>query len=85
MPMLTKMHVKRVILAGDFNMVPWGYTLRQIAEASGCLQIGPVWNKVSVIVLPLPIDHILASGTGVSERRPRLGSDHFGLVARVFF
>jgi len=85
MPMLTKMNGKRVILAGDFNMVPWGYTVRRIAKASGSRQIGPVWNTIDLRGLPLPIDLVLASGTGVSERRQRLGSDHYGLIARISF
>ncbi|MEX3015779.1 endonuclease/exonuclease/phosphatase family protein [Gymnodinialimonas hymeniacidonis] len=73
----------RVIVAGDFNMVPWGYSVRQIEEATGTGRIGPLFTTIEVRDVPLQIDHVLTNGTGMVERRPRLGSDHYGLVAQI--
>ncbi|MDJ0827873.1 MAG: endonuclease/exonuclease/phosphatase family protein [Rhodobacter sp.] len=74
-----------VVLGGDFNMVPWSHTVRRVEAATGALRTGPArpsfprWSW-----LPLPIDHVLApGGTGQTQIRPRLGSDHRGLLARV--
>jgi len=85
MPMLNAMKGSPVVLGGDFNMVPWSHTMRRIAGATGAVEVGPVWNTISLKGLPLPIDHVLSSGTGRTERRALLGSDHHGLVARIGF
>lgn len=84
-PMLEKMRGDPAILGGDFNMVPWSFTLRRIQRISGTEFVGAVWNTIDLWGLPLPIDHVLSSGTGSSDRRPLLGSDHHGLVARIKF
>ena len=73
----------RVIVAGDFNMVPWGHSVRQIAEATGTDRIGPLLTTFELRNVPFQIDHVLTNGTGMVERRPLFGSDHHGLVARI--
>jgi len=83
--MLEQMRDGKAVLGGDFNMVTWSHTMRRIERVSGTKRIGAVWNTISLKGLPLPIDYVLASGTGSSERRPLLGSDHHGLVARIAF
>ncbi len=72
-----------VIVAGDFNIVPWAASVQDIASTVGGAVIGP--RKTTLVlrgIAPLPIDHIIAGG-GVVERRGRLGSDHFGILGRV--
>jgi endonuclease/exonuclease/phosphatase (EEP) superfamily protein YafD len=83
-----------VLIGGDFNMVPWSYTLKSVARATdtklsgyagGTFELSYVYqdNDLATWMPLLPIDHILvpASGPAVSlERRPQLGSDHYGLL-----
>lgn len=72
-----------VILAGDFNMVPWSNTMRRIERATGSRRAGPILSTLALGPFRLPIDHILTpQGQGVVTKRPLLGSDHAGLVAR---
>ncbi len=72
-----------VILAGDFNMVPWSALVRRVADATGT-----VYSSVRASTyfikgrLPVPIDHVLAGG-GTGEVLPLLGSDHMGVMAWV--
>ena len=74
-----------VILGGDFNMVPWSHTHRLIASSSGSHRAGAAPDSFPRFgaMLPLPIDHVYAPNGGTTEPRPRLGSDHRGLLARV--
>lgn len=76
----------RKVVAGDFNMVPWGWSVRRLARAADATPAGPAKATFRVAggMLGLPIDLVLlpADWEGHVERRPRLGSDHFGLVAR---
>lgn len=74
-----------VVLAGDFNMVPWSYTVRAIGRAVHAERIGPVIRTFihPSNILRLPIDHVMVpGGQGSLETRPLLGSDHLGVVAR---
>lgn len=75
----------RQIVAGDFNMVPWAHSVREIQRVSGTTRISPVQTTILLRGIGLPIDHVLTTGQGRVERRPQLGSDHFGLVARIGF
>ena len=71
------------VIAGDFNMVAWGRSVRGMSAAAGTRPIGPVRRSFVLLgVYPLAIDHVLA-GAGQLEARALLGSDHFGLLARV--
>ncbi|MEY8837495.1 endonuclease/exonuclease/phosphatase family protein, partial [Cribrihabitans sp. XS_ASV171] len=73
-----------VILAGDFNAVGWSHSVARIARATGNERIGPHAGSFVLPHVPYPvtIDHVLAPG-GAAEVMPRLGSDHFGVLARV--
>lgn len=78
----------RLILAGDFNSTPWSFARRREDAALGIerrTHALPTWPANGAFGLAfLPIDHLYA-GRGwrtVSVRRgPRLGSDHYPVVA----
>lgn len=72
-----------VVVAGDFNMVPWSHAVRQIEKAARSERAGPVVRTLTKTagILRLPIDHVLVpGGQGLMEIRPLLGSDHLGVV-----
>lgn len=71
-----------VIIGGDLNMHPATRVSRRIASLSGSQELRPVFPTLYQFSVPLFLDHIFAP-SGKVERRPRLGSDHFGLVGRV--
>lgn len=73
-----------VILSGDFNMVPWGYDVKRLARAADVIRAGVQQPTLIIRNVPLPIDHIFAPGGGDTERLPKLGSDHFGLLGQVY-
>lgn len=74
-----------MIIGGDFNMVPWAGAPRRIARATDTRINGPIRPTLFVKGYPLPIDHVLTDARWQAsvERRPRLGSDHFGVLARI--
>lgn len=72
-----------VVIGGDFNMAPWGRSVRDMARATGAALLEPIHVTIRPRGVPLSIDHVLTTGTGITVRRPRLGSDHYGLVARI--
>lgn len=73
------------VMAGDFNMVRWGNSVRELSEILGVRAAGPTAGSyVGLLpILPLPIDHVFATGGGRVGLRPALGSDHLGLLALV--
>jgi endonuclease/exonuclease/phosphatase (EEP) superfamily protein YafD len=79
---------ERLILTGDFNSTPWSFARRREDAALGLerrTHALPTWPANALFGLAfLPIDHVYA-GSGwrtVSVRRgPRLGSDHYPVVA----
>lgn len=73
-----------VIVAGDFNMVPWSHALLQLARATKTTRAGPLFPTLVRSGVPLPIDHVYAPGGGLAAPRPLLGSDHAGVLAQVF-
>lgn len=73
-----------VVVAGDFNMVPWSHALRRLGAATGTNRAGPLFPTLIKKGAPLPIDHVYAPGGGQATARPLLGSDHRGVLARVF-
>lgn len=88
LPMLQDRTPMPTVLGGDFNMVPWGYSLDRIEEALGVRRVGHVERSFEIEGLyPVTIDHIMAgpTGQGSVELRPRLGSDHFGVLGRIAF
>lgn len=75
-----------VVLGGDFNMVARSHTLRTVRAATRTRRPGPLQTSFQVRSLfPLAIDHVLIPQTfeGRVSRRPKLGSDHFGLRLEV--
>ena len=75
-----------VVLGGDFNMVPWSHAMRVIARATASKRIGvPQYSLPLKRLYTLPIDHVLVNRNAkpaITEKRPLLGSDHFGVLAR---
>lgn len=74
-----------VILGGDFNMVPWSYTMTQIETATRARRVGVTngtFNLENTIMIP--IDHVLAPTNCIGEvsTLDLLGSDHHGVLAR---
>ena len=76
-----------VVLGGDFNMVPWSDTMQRITSATRAERVGQVQYTFELFdgLYTIPIDHVLAPQNGrfaEVSKRPKLGSDHFGLLAR---
>lgn len=71
------------VIAGDFNMVPWSHALRSIERSIAATRAGPLFSTLTKMGAPLPIDHVFAPGGGQATRRPLLGSDHSGVLAKV--
>ncbi|WP_312165301.1 endonuclease/exonuclease/phosphatase family protein [Phenylobacterium sp.] len=78
----------RVILAGDFNSTPWSFSRRREDAALGlerrtrALSTWPANSPFGLAILP--IDHVYAGAdwrTVSVARGPRLGSDHYPVVA----
>ena len=72
-----------IVIAGDFNMVPWSYTHRWLAGVTQTSRAGPLFPTFRRVGVPLPIDHVYAPGGGRASARPLLGSDHLGVLAEV--
>ena len=72
-----------VVIAGDFNALPWTGRVRDMAQAARGRLAGPNLPTLRYRGVPLMIDLAIAPGGGVIERRPLLGSDHRGIVATV--
>ncbi len=80
-----------VIVAGDFNDVPWSYTVETFQQISGLdgLRVGRgFYNTYDAHnpLLQMPLDHIFLSEeleVARFERLPAYSSDHFALLARV--
>lgn len=77
----------RVVVGGDFNMVPWGQSLRRVQDTFGVARVGHVERTFELFGWPLSIDHVMAgpAATGQIEVHPQLGSDHFGVIGRIAF
>ena len=81
-----------LILAGDFNMAPWTWSLKHFTRATGLGRFNtfhPTWpmHWRNVPLLPLvPIDNVFTSdhfaSIGISLG-PRLGSDHRPVIADI--
>jgi endonuclease/exonuclease/phosphatase (EEP) superfamily protein YafD len=74
-----------VVLAGDFNMVRWAHSVRQLAAAARVVPAGPSNGTYLGFgpILHLPIDHAFSPAGGRLDLRPAIGSDHLGLLARL--
>ncbi|KMW59723.1 AP endonuclease family 1 domain protein [Candidatus Rhodobacter oscarellae] len=81
-PMLAKMDGP-VVIGADLNMFPVTRPSRRIAQVSGTRELRPLRPTLFMRGrLPMFIDHVYAA-SGRVERRPLLGSDHYGLVGHV--
>ncbi len=69
-----------VVIGGDFNMVPWGHAVSRLARASGTQRVAAAVPTFVHHHYPLPLDQFLSTGPATVQRRPQLGSDHFGLL-----
>ncbi|HEX8232600.1 MAG TPA: endonuclease/exonuclease/phosphatase family protein [Caulobacteraceae bacterium] len=85
---------RTTIVAGDFNTAPWSYVMRRqdrlfgLERRTRALSSWPAQPVSRHPITPpfpiLPIDHLYAGGnwrTVDIRRGPRLGSDHFPVVA----
>ncbi len=75
----------KIVLAGDFNMVPWSHTMAQIETATRTARVGQVNGTFRLLdTIDLPIDHVLAPTNCLGEvtTLDLLGSDHHGVLAR---
>jgi len=73
-----------LILGGDFNMQPWGWAVRGVPGG----RIGGYGATFPHFApwVPLIIDHVKARGLdGQVALRPLFGSDHHGLLARLWY
>lgn len=73
----------RALVGGDFNMVPWGASVRRIENATGTVRHGPLHTTLRVRHIPFQIDHVLSTGMGHVTIRPLFGSDHHGVLAHI--
>lgn len=78
-----------IIIAGDFNMVPWSHSIKSFERASDTQIARPVIHSFDLPYVPMriPIDHVLLPiGTKTkTERRDKKGSDHYGVLATFNF
>ncbi|MEO9896360.1 MAG: endonuclease/exonuclease/phosphatase family protein [Paracoccaceae bacterium] len=72
-----------VVIAGDFNIMPWSGRVGRIASITNTQLAGPVRPTLKLRHLPLPLDFVLAPEGGSTELRPLLGSDHAGILAKL--
>lgn len=72
-----------VILAGDFNAVPAMTIPNRLGDAVGAQRAGPAHVTFTSHGLLLAIDHVYGPRGGWVERRGKLGSDHYGLLAHL--
>lgn len=83
-PLLNSL-VGPVILGGDFNIVPWFYTMTQIETAAKSWRVGAAhWTLNLKNDVMIPIDHVLTPTNciGTVSTLDLLGSDHHGDLAR---
>jgi endonuclease/exonuclease/phosphatase (EEP) superfamily protein YafD len=81
-----------LIVAGDFNMTPWTYSLRRFTQATGLKRYNTFhltwpmrWRNLRLLPL-VAIDHVFASSqfAAIATRPgPRLGSDHRLIIADI--
>lgn len=84
LPILDKLEGP-AIMAGDFNMVRWANSVKELSDILGVRAAGPTMGSYVGLsrLFPLPIDHVFSTRGGRVSARPALGSDHLGLLAEV--
>jgi endonuclease/exonuclease/phosphatase (EEP) superfamily protein YafD len=83
-PILTQLKGP-AIMAGDFNMVRWAYSVKRMAASLDVRPGGPTIGSFQGLsaVLPLAIDHVFSTRSGRVTLRGLHGSDHYGLLAEM--
>lgn len=71
-----------VVIGGDLNMFPQTRVSRLVARLTGTRELRQLKPTLWLRGVPMYLDHVLAPG-GRVERRPLMGSDHYGLLGRV--
>ena len=81
-----------MILAGDFNAVPWSHAVDRLANASQTqvtqgLRFSFYLNMMGKILpIGLPIDHVMVPNNFIVESvelGPKAGSDHYSVFASI--
>lgn len=76
-----------MIIGGDFNMVTWSHRLSEFEKTLDVTAVGGVHRSYDLGgSLGLPFDHVLhtrRAGIGDANLRPKFGSDHRGILARL--
>lgn len=73
-----------VLLAGDFNAVPWSSAVQTISHKINAQRTGQINPTFNLPFMGITIDHILAEHKNFkTELRPKFGSDHNGIIADV--
>lgn len=76
-----------MVIAGDFNMVPWAASMRLLESRTGTQWVGPARFsfRPGGLQTLLPIDHVLVDAGFEARTRllPSLGSDHLALWVRI--
>ncbi len=74
------------IVAGDFNMVASGRPIAWVERELLVERVGALVKTFELFGYPIGIDHVLASGRGGDlDVRPKAGSDHYGVVAQIYW
>lgn len=74
-----------VVIAGDFNQMPWSAAVRKLARAADGL-VAPGWRSSFWLgPVPLPIDHVIAPSDWLvdADLAGRHGSDHEAVRALI--
>ena len=73
------------IMAGDFNMVRWAYSVKRLADSLDVRPGGPMLGTFQGLssLYPLAIDHVFSTRGGRVTLRDLFGSDHNGLLAEM--
>ena len=93
---LSELPRDRTIATGDFNSTPWSFSRRNWDRAFGLVRrdravfswpAGQITQRRIKVPFPLlPIDHVYAGSAWATvsvERGPKLGSDHYPVVAII--
>lgn len=77
-----------LVIAGDFNSVPWATALRNLLDINNLKSSGLAlsWPTWSIFPFQIPIDHILYNQSFCKvnlEKQKNTGSDHFPILARL--
>ncbi|KAJ54585.1 hypothetical protein ACMU_17925 [Actibacterium mucosum KCTC 23349] len=74
-----------VVVAGDFNMAPWGRQIGRLFQQLNVSRITPARGTYALFgFVPLPLDHVHSTLSGeLVSVRPKMGADHRGLLVDI--